>query len=207
MKQLQPTKNRSAGFTILEMIIVFGVFGVALVVTTSYFWMSLRVQNKSVKHIVAQDNARRALTAMAGEIRSNMYSDAGSYPIEVAEGQSLIFYTNIDDDVNAERVRYFLDGTDLKRGVIEPSGQPPTYSSVNEQINTLSSYNANGVNDIFTYYDRDYDGTTSPLPSPVNKSKIRLIKINLTIDVDSNTPPDPITVTTEAQLRNLKDNL
>ena len=207
MKQTTTTKKRSAGITILEMIIVLGIFGVVLTITTTYFWMSLRAQNRSVKHIVAQSNARRALTNMAGEIRSNMYSDAGSYPIEVAEGQSLTLYTNVDDDVNAEKVRYFIDGTDLRRGVIEPTGQPPSYPTGNEEVNTLASYVANGANDLFTYYDRDYEGTTSPLPSPVNKSNVRLIRINLIIDVDSNTPPDPITVTTEAQLRNLKDNL
>lgn len=207
MKRQITTQKRSAGITLLEMVLVLGIFGVALAMITSYFWMSLRAQNKSVKSIVAQNSARRALTTLAGEVRSTMSADSGSYPIEVAEGQSLTFYTNIDSDINAEKVRYFLDGTDLKRGVIEPTGQPPTYPSASEQINTIADYNANGASNIFTYYDRDYEGTSSPLPFPVNKSNIRLIRIDLVVDVDSNTPPDPLTVTTEAQLRNLKDNL
>ncbi|MFH2105266.1 MAG: type II secretion system protein [Parcubacteria group bacterium] len=206
MKQQVKTKKRTAGITLLEMIVVLGIFGVALVITTSYFWMGLRAQNKSVKGIVAQNNARRALTAMAGEIRSSMDSNAGSYPLEVAEGQSLTFYTNVDGDVDAEKVRYFLSGTDLKRGVTEPSGQPPNYNGT-EQENILANYIANNTANIFTYYDRDYEGTTSFLSFPVNKSQVRLIRIDLIIDVDSNTPPAPLTVTTEAQLRNLKDNL
>ncbi len=188
------------------MIVVLGIFGVALVITTSYFWLGLRAQNKSVNGIVAQSNARRALTTMAGEIRGGMDSDAGSYPLEITEGQSLTFYTNVDDDVSAEKVRYFLSGTDLKRGVTEPSGQPPSYGGT-EQENILANYVVNDTENIFTYYDRDYEGTASFLSFPVNKSQVRLIRIDLMIDVDSNTPPDPLTVTTEAQLRNLKDNL
>ncbi|NQV13570.1 MAG: type II secretion system protein [Parcubacteria group bacterium] len=206
MKQLAKTKKRTAGITLLEMIIVLGIFGVALVITTSYFWMGLRAQNKSVQGIVAQNNARRALTTMAGEIRGAMDSNAGGYPLEVAEGQSLTFYANVDGDIDAEKVRYFLAGTDLKRGVTEPSGQPPSYGGT-EQENVLANYVANDVENMFTYYDRDYEGAASFLPFPVNKSQVRLIRIDLIIDVDSNTPPAPLTVTTEAQLRNLKDNL
>ena len=196
----------SAGITILEMIVALGVFAITISIVMTYIWMGLRAQNKSVKHIVAQNNARRALTTIAGEIRSSMYSNAGSYPVEIAEGKSLTFYTNIDADLDAERVRYFLDGTDLKRGVIEPSGQPPGYTDP-EVESTLANYVVNDTENIFTYYDQDYEGTASFLPFPVNKSLISLIRIDLIIDVDSNTPPDPMTTTTEAQLRNLKENL
>ena len=198
--------SHSAGITILEMIVALGVFAIAITIVMTYIWMGLRAQNKSVKHIIAQNNARRALTTMAGEMRSSMYSNAGSYPIEVAESKSLSFYTNIDTDLAAERVRYFLSGTDLKRGVIEPSGQPPSYGGP-EAENVLANYVINSAENIFTYYDQNYDGTTSFLPFPVNKSLISLIRIDLIIDVDSNTPPAPMTTTTEAQLRNLKENL
>jgi len=198
--------NKSAGITILEMVVALGIFAIAITTITTYIWMGLRAQNRSVKHIMAQNNARRALTTIAGEIRSSMYSNAGSYPIETAESKSLTFYTNVDSDIDAEKVHYFLDGTTLKRGVTEPSGQPPNYNGT-ETITTLASYVVNSSENIFTYYDQNYEGTTSFLPFPINKSLVSLIRIDLIIDVDSNTPPEPMTTTTEAQLRNLKENL
>lgn len=198
-------KNKTAGITLIEMIVVLGVLAIALVGITTYVWMSLRAQDKSVKHILVQNSARKALTTMAAEIRSSMYSDAGSFPVVLAEASTLTFYTNIDDDINAERVRYFMDGSVLKKGVIEPSGDPPEYTSA-EQVTTLANYIIN-PDSIFTYFDQNYKGTENPLSFPVNKSVIKLIRIDLVIDVDTQRLPNPVNVTTEANLRNLKENL
>ena len=198
-------KNKTAGITLIEMIVVLGVLAIALVGITTYVWMSLRAQDKSVKHILVQNSARKALTTMAAEIRSSMYSDAGSFPVVLAEASTLTFYTNIDDDINAERVRYFMDGNVLKKGVIEPSGDPPEYTSA-EQVTTLANYIIN-PDSIFTYFDQNYKGTENPLSFPVNKSVIKLIRIDLIIDVDTQRLPNPVNVTTEANLRNLKENL
>ncbi len=198
-------KNKSAGITLIEMVVVLGIFSMVLVSITVYAWMSLRAQNKSVKHILAQNSARKALSITASEIRSSMYSDTGAYPIVDATANSITFYTNIDGDINAERVRYYTEGSELKRGVIEPQGDPPNYDDV-EQVNTLAQYITNPDN-VFSYYDQDYEGTRNPLSFPVNKSVIKLVRLNLTIDVDTQRLPEPINVSTEAQLRNLKENL
>jgi len=198
-------KKKSKGITLIEMIVVLGIFSMALVAITTYAWMSLRAQNKSVKHILAQNSARKALSVAASEIRSSMYSDAGAYPIVEATANSITFYTNVDEDINAERVRYFINGSDLKRGVIEPQGDPPNYDGT-EQVNTLARYITN-PNNIFTYYDQNYEGTNDPLAFPVNKSIIKIVRFNLTIDVDTQRLPEPVNVNTEAQLRNLKENL
>ena len=197
--------KKSEGITLIEMTVVLGIFAIVLVSITVYIWMSLRAQNKSVKHILAQNNARKALSVATAEIRSSMYSDAGSYPIAEATANSITFYTNVDEDVNAERVRYYMDGSELKRGVIEPQGDPPEYTST-EQVNTLAKYITN-LDSIFTFYDQNYEGTNNPLPFPVNKSIIKFVKFNLTIDVDTQRLPEPVNVTTGAQLRNLKENL
>lgn len=202
---MKNNNKKAAGITLVEMIVVLGIFSIALVGITTYVWMSLRAQDKSVKHILVQNSARRSLTTMAAEIRSSMYSDAGAYPVVEATANTLTFYTNIDDDINAERVRYFIDGNTLKKGVIEPSGDPPEYIGT-EQITTLATYVIN-PSSIFNYYDQDYKGTGDSLAFPVNKSVIKLIRIDLIIDVDTQRLPNPIDITTEANLRNLKENL
>ena len=38
----------------------------------------------------------------------------------------------LDDDGLKEKIRYYLTGTTLKKGVIKPTGSPPVYLSANE---------------------------------------------------------------------------
>jgi len=134
-------------------------------------------------------------------------SSLGSYPIEIAADNTLVFFTDINDDGLKERVRYFVQGTTLKKGVISPTGSPLAYVSANETFTELVHNLRNGSTPVFTYYDTNYNGTTSPLTQPVDISFIRLIKVNMIVDVDPNRSPVPVTVTTQISVRNLKDNL
>lgn len=157
--------------------------------------------------LTAYDDARHVLQPMSSEIRSMSPSSLGSYPIEVAADNSFIFFTDINDDGLKERVRYFVQGTTLKKGVITPSGSPLQYNTANEVISELVHNLRNGTTPVFTYYDTNYNGTTSALTQPVDISYIRLIKVNMIVDVDPNRSPVPVTVTTQISVRNLKDNL
>ena len=132
-------------------------------------------------------------------------ADTGAYVINQAEASSFIFYSDIDNDGLKEKVRYFLIGTTLQKGVIKPTGSPLSYNPLNETISTLAE-NLTNVS-IFDYYDKFYDGTTAPLSLPVNTSDIRLIKITIIIDKDPNRSPTAMTFSTEVSIRNLKDNL
>ena len=89
--------------------------------------------------------------------------------------------------------------------ITKPTGSPLGYNLANEQISTLIDYVTNAST--FEYFDKDYAGTEAPLPSPVNISSIRLVKINITIDDDPNHAPTVHTFSTQVSIRNLKDNL
>jgi len=156
--------------------------------------------------LAAQDEARKALKIITAEIRPLSPSSVGAYPIAEANPTSFIFYSDIDNDQFKERVRYFLSGTTLKKGVIKPSGTPLTYNPANETISEIIHDITSGTTLIFDYYDNNYDGTTSPLTQPVDMSAIRLIKITVVIDKNPNKYPGPITLTTQVSMRNLKDN-
>jgi hypothetical protein len=91
--------------------------------------------------------------------------------------------------------------------VIEPTSISPFYNIADEKVTNLVSYIANNTAPIFYYYDKNYDGTNSALATPINIPLVRLIKINILIDKDTNKEPGVITATTQISLRNLKDNL
>lgn len=196
-----------SGFSVVEVLV--GMFILTLIGFAIYsFQKDIFSLNRIIlDNLTAQDEARRAIKSMSAEIRTASPSNLGAYALSQTATSSLTFYSNIDSDSFKERVRYFVDGTTLKKGVIKPSGSPLTYNPANETISELIHDVANAAASTFNYYDTDYDGTTQSLAEPIDVSMIRLIKITIVIDRDPQAPPGPITFTTQVSMRNLKDNL
>jgi Tfp pilus assembly protein PilW len=207
MTNICTIKNKS-GFTVVEMLItIFIITIVGLVVVN--FQLDIFSLNKiSSSNLVAQEDARRALKTMTAEIRSISQPISGSYAIVEAATSSFSFYSNTDTDSAIEKVRYFLSGTTLKKGVIKPTGSPATtYNPANETLKEIIRNVISTSTPIFSYYNADYDGTSSALTLPVNTLLIRLVKINVIIDDNILKPPTALNMTTQVSIRNLKDNL
>jgi hypothetical protein len=151
--------------------------------------------------------AQSLLKTMVREIRSMEPSSTGSYPIESAGSTTVTFFYDTNGDGLRERIRYYLSGSNLQRGQIVPSGNPITYNPANEQTKILATGLKTNGGPLFEYHNSNYTGTSSPLTYPLNIPTIRLVKINLTIDSDPNKSPFPRTFSSQAALRNLKDNL
>jgi type II secretory pathway pseudopilin PulG len=194
-------------FTVIEIIIVIGIFIIVSLIVFGWQKDIFSFQEIFRKKISFQEQVRKIVKDFTAEVRTAQYSSLGSYPIEEATKSSFIFYSNIDNDQLVERIRYFLDGKKLKKGIIKPSGQPLRYNLADEKIIELIDFVINPNQEIFLYYDKNYTGTGNPLPFPVNISSIRLVKMTITIDDDLNRPPEAITETVEVTIRNLKDNL
>jgi len=114
----------------------------------------------------------------------------------------------VDSDGVKDRVRYFLSGSTIKRGVLAPSGSPLAYVDANEELTILiSGFVSSSTLPLFQYYGATYTGASPPLSLPVDTSSVRLIKITVIIDTDPVHSPAPIIVTSQVNLRNLKDNL
>ncbi len=193
------------GFNILELVITIAVF-VLLIIVVGTFTIDVFKTNRELSAFLIQmQDAKRTVSGIANELRTTSISSIGAYALAEAQATSLTFYSNIDSDSLVERLRYFLDGTTLKRGVLKPSGSPLAYNPANEQVSDAVAYVRN--DDIFSYFDENYQGTGSPLTFPVNISTVRLIQIKLSVDRYPDLPPAAFLLTTKVNLRNLKDNL
>ncbi len=200
-------KYKSQGITLTEMLIAVAVFAVISIAVGNFGVGIFNFNLAAQTNLGAQSDGRRILKTITTELRSASNSSLGGYPIESVSTSSLVFYSDINNDGLKERIRYFLQGVELRKGVINPTGNPLVYNSNNEVISILVHDVVNGSNPIFEYYDENYDGTTNSLPYPVQVNDIRLIKITLSLDKDQNKAPGPISVTSQVTLRNLKDNL
>lgn len=195
------------GFTLVESLFAVAIFSL-VVVAIGAFQRDVFFFNDILQTGLSNvTEARKVLRPFVGEVRGAQPSNLGGAAIERAEEQTFIFYTDINGDGTKERVRYFVDGNTFKKGIIEPTGNPYVYDQNNEQIISV-------VNDViseqtsFSYFGSSYNGT-SDVPAftfPVSPSDVRLIRIDLTIDTNPNRAPGLMTITTQATVRNLKDN-
>ncbi len=197
-------QNKKIGFTAIEILFAVSIFILVTIVMTSFArdtWVYNSFIGSSLNSL---HTGRSILKTMVAEIRTASSGDNGAYPVSSATADSLTIYSDIDDDALKERVRYFLNGTNLQKAVLKPTGSPLAYTGT-EVTTTLISNVTNTT--IFNYYDKNYDGTTASLSSPINIPSVRLIKITITTDDDPNKAPTPITLSSQVTLRNIKDNL
>jgi len=199
--------NSKSGFTAIEILVSIFILTLIGLAVSSFAKDIFSLNRITSDSLTAQDETRRALKTMSAEIRTASPSSLGAYALAQTATSSFTFYSNIDDDSLKERVRYFLDGTTLKKGIIKPSDVPLIYNPANEVVSELTHGVANATTSIFSYYDKNYDGTTQALTEPIDIATVRLVKITIVIDKNPQTPPGPITLTTQISIRNLKDNL
>ena len=194
------------GFTLVE-----ALFGMTLfVLIGGAVWY---LQNDFTKanallqsSLTGQHEINRTFKIFSAEIRTTSLSSLGAYPVAEASAASITFYADADRDGLKERLRYFLQNSELKRGYLKPTGEPLVYNPANERVTTVVRDVANGATDLFSYFDSSYDGTSAPLVQPVDALSVRLVKVTIIIDKNGTRAPTAESFTTQVSLRNLKDN-
>jgi len=198
------------GFSLIEALVTIFIFALIIISLNSFILSGYRAYYYNFQQTAAINEARRGIETMIKEIREAKTGDDGAYPLIEAGDSEFIFYSNIDSDSATERVRYFLDGTNLKKGVTKPTGDPPQYNTANETISVLSQYVRNGTSTpIFTYYNGNWptDTVNNPLPTFTRLSDTKLMDVKVKINVDPNRPPNDFILESDTQIRNLKTNL
>ncbi len=198
--------NHERGLTLIEVLVAMAIATATLTVVT-YF--TLDISNFGIdlgNRLESQREAEIFLRTILPEIRSMGPAANGAYTIAAATATSLTFYTNIDDDAVAEQVRYFLDGTTLKRGITEPTGSPAQYPPASEVVREVVHYIVPGTT-IFTYYPEGNPSATGPLASSPPIVQIRMIEAHCTTDKDTSRPPLASTVSINVMIRNLRGEI
>lgn len=197
------------GFTLIEVLVVgaltiglgFGIIGLFVILN--------RGQDLVFNDYLSVDRTNTTLSRIIREIRTARNGENGSYVIEDADSQSLTFYSDIDFDDRVEKVRYYLQGTTLYRGYIEPVGNPVTYPQANEITQELTENVQNDTTPLFYYYNGDWpeDTTNNPLQTPFTLSDIKLIRIYIRLNPLPNDPQGDYILDSSATIRIIKDNL
>jgi prepilin-type N-terminal cleavage/methylation domain-containing protein len=204
---IKHTTHFSRGMTLVEVLIALAIF-VAVMGAVGLFEVNIFSYQSSISSsFTTVQDAEIILKTMTREIRMTSPSSDGSYAIQTAATNTIMFFADTDGNGIKERIRYYLVGNKLYRASLVPTGSPFTYTGT-ESITTLLNNVRNATSTaVFEYFDGSYDGNEPSLSQPVNVSSVRLVKINITLDTDPNRSPAPRTYTTQVTLRNLKNNL
>jgi type II secretory pathway pseudopilin PulG len=201
-------KLNNNGMTLVEILAAIGIFLLLFVGMAALLVYSFKSNKIIWEQLSTQNEGRKVIQDFVNELRSATASSIGAYCLATASTTQIVFYSNIDTDTLRERIRYYLSGTTLKKGVLKPSGSPLAYNPANEAIIDLVHDVANGTTSLFYYYDENYTGasTNTPMTHPVNTSNVRVVGIKLLLEEDPSASPAPFSIESKAVIRNLKTN-
>jgi len=146
---------------------------------------------------------------MVRDIREARMGDDGSWPIVDASDNSFTFYSDVTNDGRSDKVRYFLNGTTLRRGVIQPTAVPVTYPAATETFTDIATSVDTSAGAIFTYYNGDWpaDHINNPLTVSDRLLNTRYVNVHIRINTSSNFAAAPFELTSGVTIRSMKTNL
>ena len=192
------------GFTLLETVIVLAILVIVMGALVSSIRFFYRSNTHALEQSFAINSARIGIEKMVKDIREVAFSDEGAYPVISMASSSLVFYSDIDEDIFVEKVRYFLDGTNLRKGVVNSSGDPLTYDDNNELISLVSDNVRNNaeVTDIFSYFDT----SGAPITNNASTTELRFVTVEMVVNVNPARLPNNFTLRSSATLRNVRES-
>ena len=200
---------KRSGFTLIETLISLALVIIVIGGVAGMFTFYVQNYSFSFEQQQSVSSASTSLTTMVREIREARIAENGSWPIEEAADNSFTFYSDVTNDNRVDRVRYFLDGDILKKGVIEPLGVPAAYPPGNEKVSTVATAVYPAGNPVFLYYNGNWPGDTvnNPLPLLSRILETRFVRIYIRIDTELGRGSAAFETYSGVQMRNLKDNL
>jgi type II secretory pathway pseudopilin PulG len=196
------TNSHSRGLTLIESVVWVSVFAfiMATLVTSLLFFYS--TNRYVLQEAVAIASTQRVMDSTIRTIRSASYSAVGAYPIVSIGANQITFYASAAANSSIiQQVRFFVIGTQLKVGIIQPTGSPLTYNPANEVITFVGDniQNITVGTSTFFYYDK----TGAQVTDYTHIQDVRFITMNAVVDVSTTTAPLATTLSASAALRNL----
>jgi len=192
--------RRSHGFSTLETLMWIGMFVLTMGAIMSSILYFYRVNTVTINQASSIASAQRGVDTMVRTIREAAFASDGAYPVISLADNQFAFYADVDADAFIEKVRYYLNGTTIIEGIVNPTGDPPVYTGA-EATSVISDYVRNTAENLttFTYFDEDGAQVTNY----ANIADVRFVTVNIVVDVDTNKLPNPFFLRSSAAMRNL----
>lgn len=195
---LKQLKNKS-GFTLIESMVVLLIMVTVITLGSDYIITGFKGTTFESEQHEAIQNARKALENISKDVREASQSERGDYPLSFISAQNFIWYGDIDNDNEAEKIRYFLNSDNTLRRVVTQPGALGNYDG-SVTTTTIAYYVNNQAEPIFSYFN-SLNAATNII------NDVRLVNVRLKLNVTPAVAPNDYYIESDIQLRNLKDNL
>jgi Tfp pilus assembly protein PilV len=191
------------GMSFIEAMVWIALLISAMTAIASTVLHFYRTNAYSLEQATAVTAAQRGLDTTVRTIREAAYASDGAYPIVSVAPDSFTFYADVDTDAQLERVHYYLSGTTLMRGILNPNGNPPEYIGA-ETPEVVAEYVRNASFGTTTPVFRYYDALGAEIASSTSAyTAVRFVKVTLAVNVNLSTLPNQLNLYSSAALRNL----
>lgn len=177
--------------TIIYSVIIVIVFGFIAEFTISFY----QTNRYFIDQKQAVFEARQSLDTMVKDIREAGFSQTGAYPIENAGDYTFSFFKDENGDGVVEKIIFSLANTTLTKEVRNPDGTVLKTIILSSAVRNITQAEA-----LFYYYD----ASNTLVTNLSARTNIRVVKINIIVNVDVNAPPNELFMTTWVGLRNIK---
>jgi type II secretory pathway component PulJ len=195
--------HKKSGFTFLEIIIAVGLSALVVLAVGKFAGTITNIGVLLNSGLQANQDLTSVFRTITTDMRGMELSAAGGYPIEAASTSSLTFFSDIDQNGTAERVRYFLGTSTLEQGITKAATSSPWYPTSTEVVSVIVP-NVLIASSSFQYFGVGYSGTSSPLAMPALITDIRVVKLTLASELSTSTAPRPAVFSTTVTIRNLR---
>jgi type II secretory pathway pseudopilin PulG len=128
----------SRGISYIETIVWIAVFTSATIALGTSLVYYYHIAHYSIEQSSAVASVQHAIDTMVKTIREASYASDGAYPIVSLANNQIVFYAHTNaQSPYAQKVRYYVQGTALMQGVVEPSGDPPAYTNAEVVSNLI----------------------------------------------------------------------
>lgn len=196
---MRPTK----AFSLVETLVVVALttlVGMGLFAMIFHFYRSNAFLLEATS---AVESSSRGISTTLESLREATYGEDGSYPIASVATSSITFYADLDLDESVEKVRFFVSGDVLYRGLTEPAGNPPTYAGQSETITTIATYVKNATS---TPAFRYFNDSGVEMTGTITIANVRTVRARFDVDINPLRAPNILTLEGAATLRNVKSD-
>jgi len=177
-------------------MIVVALIGIITGILGDLFITTWRTFNYTNEALTAEQEARIAMEKIAKDLRA-------ASSLESVSANNVTFYRYFENDTVATRIEIYWIQNRIEYKKTTPLGSFPniTYPAENSTVLIISEHNANKGINLFDKYDEN-----NQLDNDLAIGQVKMIGVNLIVDINTNRPPSPFTLSSTIGLRNTKTN-
>lgn len=184
------------------MLVAVAIIGIVVPVLFNSIITLYDTHARTLSRALALVEATKGVKEVVRDVRAAVYAENGTLPLVDIATSTITLYSDTDYDGTVERVRYFLSGTSVQKGIIEPTATS-SYPTNTETVETIVSEVANVTNGVPLF--RYYSATSTEITTSSRMLDVRRVEVQFVGFSQFRSEQSEVAIRSSASIRNLKD--